>query len=71
MIPESALRFDADGASVMTLEAGDRVRRIPVRTGQHANGMVQLLSGPQPGTLVLLGGGAFVLDGDTVRPVRS
>ena len=71
VIPESALRFDADGASVMTLGPGDRVHRIPVRTGEHADGLVELLSGPRPGELVLLGGGAFVLDGDTVHPVRA
>ncbi|WP_174299298.1 efflux RND transporter periplasmic adaptor subunit [Caulobacter sp. S45] len=71
VIPESALRFDADGASVMTLGSGDVVRRIPVRTGAHAGGLVELLSGPQPGQMVLLGGGAFVLDGDKVNPVRT
>jgi HlyD family secretion protein len=70
-IPESALRFDADGASVMTLVGGDRVHRVPVRTGARADGMVELISGPPPGALVLLGGGAFVLDGDTVKPVRT
>ena len=71
VIPESALRFDADGASVMTLGPHDQVHRIPVRTGEHANGLVELLSGPSPGALVLLGGGAFVLDGDTVQAVRA
>ncbi len=71
VIPESALRFDADGASVMTLDSGDTVHRIPVRTGAHAGGLVELLSGPQPGQIVLLGGGAFVLDGDKVNPVRT
>jgi HlyD family secretion protein len=70
-IPESALRFDADGASVMTLSDGNKVHRVPVRTGARASGLVELLDGPSPGTLVLLGGGAFVLDGDTVKPVRS
>ncbi len=71
VIPESALRFDADGASVMTLGADDQVHRVAVHTGAHAGGMVELLSGPRPGVMVLLGGGAFVLDGDKVRPVRT
>ena len=71
VIPESALRFDADGASVMTLGSDDRVHRIPVQTGEHADGMVALLNGPAPGAMVLLGGGAFVLDGDKVHPVRA
>ena len=71
VIPESALRFDADGASVMTLGSGNKVHRVPVRTGGRANGLVEILGGPPPGTLVLLGGGAFVLDGDTIHPVRA
>ncbi len=70
VIPESALRFDADGASVMTLGPDNRVHRVGVRTGGRANGLVELVSGPPPGATVLLGGGAFVLDGDTVRPLR-
>ena len=70
VIPEGALRFDADGASVMTLGPDDHVHRVPVRTGARAGGLVEVLSGPQPGAIVLLGGGAFVLDGDKVRPMR-
>jgi HlyD family secretion protein len=69
--PESAIRFDADGASVLVLGSGDRVHRVPVKTGARAHGLVEILSGPRVGELVLLGGGAFVLDGDTVHPVRS
>ena len=69
--PESAVRFDADGASVMVLGAGDHVRRTPVRTGLRQGGLVELLSGPPPGARVLMGGGAFVLDGDLVRPVDA
>ena len=69
--PESAVRFDADGASVLVLGGGNHVRRVPVRTGLRQNGLVEILSGPQPGARVLLGGGAFVLDGDLVRPVEA
>ena len=71
VIPESSLRFDADGASVLVLGSGDRVHRVAVKTGARANGLVEILSGPQIGQLVLLGGGAFVLDGDTIHPQRS
>lgn len=68
--PESAVRFDADGASVMVLSDGNRVKRTPVRTGLRQGGWVELLSGPAVGARVLLGGGAFVLDGDTVKPTE-
>ena len=70
-VPESAIRFDADGASVLVLGSNDRVRRVAVKTGARAHGLVELLSGPAVGDMVLLGGGAFVLDGDLVRPIRS
>jgi HlyD family secretion protein len=69
--PESAIRFDADGASVLVLGSGDRVHRVAVKTGARAHGLVEIVSGPKVGDMVLLGGGAFVLDGDIVRPVRS
>ncbi len=68
VVPEAAIHFDADGASVMVVGAGDRVHRTPIRTGQRSNGLVELVGGPPPGSRVLLGGGAFVVDGDRVRP---
>jgi HlyD family secretion protein len=67
--PENAVRFDADGASVLVLQRDDRVRRVPVHTGVRSHGEVELLDGPAPGDKILLGGGAFVLDGDKVHPV--
>jgi HlyD family secretion protein len=66
-VPESAIHFDANGPSVMVIDDQDRVRRAPIRTGQRAQGYVQLLQGPPVGARVALGGGAFVLDGDKVR----
>ncbi len=69
--PESAVRFDADGASVLVLQPDNRVRRVLVRTGARGQGYVELLQGPAPGAKVLLGGGAFVIDGDTVNPVQG
>jgi HlyD family secretion protein len=69
--PEGAIRYDADGASVMTVQVGDKVRRVGVRTGGRAGGWVELVQGPPVGTRVALGGSAFVLDGDTVRPVEA
>lgn len=69
--PESAVRFDADGASVLVLQPDDRVRRVLVKTGARSAGYVELVQGPPAGSKVLLGGGAFVLDGDRVRPVEA
>jgi HlyD family secretion protein len=67
-IPEAAIRFDADGPSVMVVGSGNKVRRVPIRTGRRIGGYVEVVQGPGPGTQVLLGGAAFVLEGDVVRP---
>ncbi|MBE7217050.1 MAG: efflux RND transporter periplasmic adaptor subunit [Caulobacteraceae bacterium] len=68
VVPEEAIHFDADGASVMVLGPDDRVHRTPIVTGVRAGGWVELVKGPPAGANVLLSGGSFVLDGDKVRP---
>jgi HlyD family secretion protein len=67
LVPEAAVHFDADGASVQVVDAQNRVHRLPARTGRRAGGMVELVDGPPVGSRVVLTGGAFVLDGDRVR----
>nr|WP_281397057.1 efflux RND transporter periplasmic adaptor subunit [Sphingobium boeckii] len=67
-VPESAVRNDASGSSVMALDKANRIRVTPVKTGARAGGWVVLASGPPAGTRVLTGGQGFVLDGDTVKP---
>lgn len=68
VVPEAALRFTTGGPAVFVVAADQRVRRVPVRTGERANGYVELLQGPPEGVMVILGGSAFVLEGDRVRP---
>lgn len=70
-VPEAALRLDAEGASLMAVDDQNRARQIPVKTGARSGGWVQLLDGPAVGTRVLLGGSAFTLDGDKVKPVEK
>jgi HlyD family secretion protein len=70
-VPEAALRLDAEGASLMAVDDQNRARQIPVKTGARAGGWVQLLDGPAVGTRVLLGGSAFTLDGDKVKPIEK
>jgi HlyD family secretion protein len=67
-VPETAIRYEADGASVMVVGADNRVKQVPVRTGAHAQGYVELIGGPPAGARVLMGGATFVLSGDQVRP---
>ena len=69
--PETAIRYDADGASLMVVEAGDRVQQVPVKTGAHEGGYVELVQGPPAGSRVLLGSSAFVLPGDVVNPIAD
>ncbi len=71
VVPETAVHFDANGASVMVIDAENRVHRAPIQTGQRAQGYVQLLQGPAVGARVALGGGAFVLDGDKVQVAQT
>ncbi len=70
-VPETAVRYDADGASVMVLGADDRVKRVAVKTGLRGSGLVQLLDGPPAGTRVVMNAGSFLLDGDRVKPSEA
>jgi HlyD family secretion protein len=70
-VPETAVRYDAEGASVMTVGADDRVTRIPVTTGQRGGGFVELLTGPRDGTRVVEKAGAMIVPGDYIRPAPA
>jgi HlyD family secretion protein len=71
VVPETAVRYDADGASVMTVTDKNRVKRVLVQTGQRGAGYVQLLRGPPAGTRVVKNAAAFLLDNDLIRPVEG
>lgn len=67
-VPESAIRYDADGLSLMTVDSNNRAHQVAIKVGQKGGGWAQLVQGPPAGTRVVLGAAAFVADGDTVRP---
>lgn len=67
-VPETAVRYDANGASVMVVGADGKVSQQPVRTGERGGGYVELLSGPPPGSVVVAKAGAQLLAGDIVKP---
>jgi HlyD family secretion protein len=69
-VPETAVRYDADGASVMVVEASNHVKRYPVRTGIRGAGLVQLIEGPPLGARVVASAGSFLLDGDSVQALE-
>ena len=70
-VPESAIRYDAEGSSVMVIDATDHVHQVVVKTGAHGDGYVQLLQGPPSGSRILQGAAVFVLPGDVVKPIQD
>jgi HlyD family secretion protein len=70
-VPESAVRYDVSGATVVAVDAKNTTHLIPVRTGARSGGWVELVQGPAEGTRVLLGAAAFALEGNLVRPVAA
>ena len=71
MAPESALRFDDNGAHLLVVDANNRVHLTSVHTGRRSQGMVELISGPPAGSRIVLGGGSFLLEGDLVQPSKA
>ncbi len=71
VVPEKAVQFEASGPLVTVIGNDNRTRRMPVKTGQRSGGLVELVQGPPIGTQVALAGGAFLLDGDQVKPEVS
>ncbi len=68
-VPETAVRYDANGAAVMMVGADNKVSRVPVSTGQRGGGYVELLTGPPAGSRVVERAGAMLVPGDVIRPV--
>ncbi len=70
-VPETAVRYDADGASVLVVGADDRARRAAVTTGQRGGGYVELLTGPPDGSRVVEKAAAMLVPGDYVLPAPA
>ncbi|MEY2928413.1 MAG: hypothetical protein RL367_2890 [Pseudomonadota bacterium] len=66
-VPEAAVQYDSDGASVKLVDAQNRIHPMAVKTGRHVDGWVELRDGPPPGARVAVKGAAFTLDNDLVR----
>lgn len=70
-VPESAIRYDANGSSVMIIGADNKVKRVPVQTGARGAGLVEIIKGPAVGARVVQNAASFLLDGDLVKPVEA
>ncbi len=66
-VPETAVRYDADGAAVLVLGPDNKLSRAPVTTGERGGGYVELLTGPPAGSVVVAKAAAMLVPGDVVR----
>jgi HlyD family secretion protein len=69
-VPLSAVA-NGNGAAVLVVDPGGLVARRPVVTGIRDGGMVEIVEGLSPGETVVARAGAFVRDGDRIRPVMA
>ncbi len=69
-VAEKAVQWEADGPRLITIDDNNRVHPVSVQTGARDAGFVVLEQGPPVGTLVALGSGVSLLEGDLVNPVE-
>lgn len=69
VIPESALAYDADGAFVWRVGAGDVAQRAPVTIGIREAGRVEVTGGLAAGDRIVAAGTHKVASGAVVRDV--
>ncbi len=69
-LPQSAVTTGRDGSFVRQVE-DNVVKQVDVEIGIQDAGFLEIVSGLQPGDVVVEKAGAFVRDGDRVSPVRS
>jgi HlyD family secretion protein len=67
-VPITAVGAGPEGTTVMRVVDGV-VERVPVVTGMRDSGLVEIVSGLEPGDLVVTKAASFVRDGDRIRPV--
>jgi membrane fusion protein (multidrug efflux system) len=66
-VPELAVLGEGDSLFVFALGPDRRVHRMPVRTGAHVDGRVEIVAGLRPGQRVVTEGIVKVADGMEVR----
>jgi len=69
-VAERAVQWEANGPRLIIIDDNNRAHPISVRTGTRDAGFVTLEQGPPVGTLVALGSGVSLLEGDLVNPVE-
>lgn len=69
-LPQSAVTTDRKGSFARKVE-NNVVKQVELKTGIQDNGYVQILNGLKAGDVVVAKAGAFVRDGDHVKPVPA
>lgn len=69
VLPFSALRRDNDGEFIFLMEADNRVKRVPVRSGRRLADRVEILKGVEAGDRVVVKGFLGLVEGMEVKPV--
>lgn len=71
LLPESAVLSDGKGNYVYVVDAENRVRRRTVRVGEVSDAGVSIAGGLTGTEAVVLSAGAFLNDGQRIKPVRQ
>lgn len=71
LIPIEAVRRSDDGASVLVVDAQNRVESRDVRLGVENSSSVEILSGLSPGEQVIVGNLSAYQPGELVRPKQA
>lgn len=69
-VPVTSVNMSSDGSDVLRVEDGI-ARRTAVTTGIREGGKVEIVIGLERGDLIVAKAGAFVRDGDRIRPVEE
>ncbi|SIQ32115.1 HlyD family secretion protein [Rhizobium sp. RU20A] len=69
-LPLSAITSGRDGSFARAVENGV-VKQVKIETGIQDGGFIEIVSGLKAGDLVVAKAGAFVRDGDKIKPIRS
>ncbi len=64
------MQWEANGPRLIVIDDTNHAHPVSVRTGTRDAGFVALEQGPPVGTLVALGSGVSLLEGDLVNPVE-
>jgi HlyD family secretion protein len=68
-IPASAVIYGPEGASVFVLRSDDTVRKASVVLGGRQGALVEVISGPALGSIIVTSGSSFLSEGEKVKPI--